>query len=222
MPFLDLTYAGNVSLSNLRFRYADIAVGAPYYSRLDVWDSQFVQCNASVLNEFGGTDGFHNVLFAGCYDAVAGDTNAYAVEMEQVTADVSNVWDSTVPPSRLALTNAIVFGSVGSVSGYSAQNVTVAPAATEFKPTARAFIILLPPIVAPVGNYEYQCAAADRISAKNHQPAAGVAAVDEPVRQPDFDAASGALYQWPARPGLLLRRFGLHGGFPDGLRQPHY
>jgi len=133
VPFLDLTYAGNVSLSNLRFRYADIAVGAPYYSRLDVWDSQFVQCNASVLNEFGGTDGFHNVLFAGCYDAVAGDTNAYAVEMEQVTADVANVWDSTVSPSRLALTNTIVFGSIGSVSGYSAQNVTIAPAATEFQ-----------------------------------------------------------------------------------------
>jgi hypothetical protein len=133
VPFLDLTYAGNVSLSNLRFRYADIALGAPYFARVDVWDSQFVQCNASVLNEFGGTDGFHNVLFAGCYDAVAGDTNAYAVEMEQVTADVANVWDSTASPSRLALTNTIVFGSVGSVSGYSAQNVTVAPAATEFQ-----------------------------------------------------------------------------------------
>jgi hypothetical protein len=122
-----------VLLSNLRFRYADIAVGAPYYSRLDVWDCQFVQCNASVLNEFGGTDAFHNVLFAGCYDAVAGDTNAYAIEMEQVTADVSNLWDSTVSPSRLALTNSIIFGSIGSVSGYSAQNVTVAPDATEFQ-----------------------------------------------------------------------------------------
>ncbi len=132
-PFLDLTYAGNVSLSNLRFRYADMAVGAPYYSRVDVWDCQFVQCYAGVVNEFGGTDGFHNVLFAGCHDAVAGDTNAYAIEMEQVTADVANVWDSTVSPSRLALTNTIVFGSVGSVSGYSAQNVTVAPDAANFQ-----------------------------------------------------------------------------------------
>ena len=49
VPFLDLTYAGNVSLSNLRFRYADIAVGAPYYPRLDVWDSSIcpVQCECA-------------------------------------------------------------------------------------------------------------------------------------------------------------------------------
>lgn len=133
VPFLDLTYAGNVSLSNLRFRYADMAVGAPYLSRLDVWDCQFVQCYAGVVNEFGGTDGFHNVLFAGCYDAVAGDTNAYAVEMEQVTADVIKLWDSTASPSRLALTNSIVFGSIGSVSAYSAQSVTVAPDPANFQ-----------------------------------------------------------------------------------------
>lgn len=133
VPFLDLTYAGSVSLSNLRFRYADMAVGAPYHARLDVWDSQFVQCYAGVVNDFGGTDGFHNVLFAGCFDAVAGYTNAYAVEMEQVTADVTNVWDSTVSPSRLALTNSLIFGSIGSVSAYSAQGVTVAPDASEFQ-----------------------------------------------------------------------------------------
>ena len=133
VPFLDLTYAGDVSLANLRFRYADMAVGAPYHARLDVWNCQFVQCYAGVVNEFGGTDGFHNVLFAGCFDAVAGNTNSYAVEMEQVTADVSNLWDSAVSPSRLALTNSIIFGNVGSVSAYSAQNITVAPDPTEFQ-----------------------------------------------------------------------------------------
>ena len=132
-PFLDLTHAGNVSLSNLRFRYADMAVGAPDGARLDVWDCQFVQCNAGVVNYFGGTDGFHNVLFAGCYDAVAGDTNSYAIEMEQVTANVTNLWDSAVSPSRLALTNSIVFGGIGSVSAYSAQSVTVAPDAANFQ-----------------------------------------------------------------------------------------
>ncbi len=132
-PYLDLTYAGNVSLSNMRFRYADMAVGAPYFSRVDVWDCQFVQCYASVVNEFGGMDGFHNVLFAGCYDAVAGDTNAYAIEMEQVTADVSNVWDSSVSPSSVHLTNSIIFGNIGSVSGYSAQNVTVGPNPTDLQ-----------------------------------------------------------------------------------------
>jgi hypothetical protein len=133
VPFLDLTYAGNVSLSHLRFRYADMAVGAPDFARLDVWDCQFVQCYAGVVNEFGGADGFHNVLFSGCVDAVAGNTNAYAVEMEQVTADVSNVWDSTVSPSRLALTNSIIFGRIGSGSAYSAQSVTVAPDAAQFQ-----------------------------------------------------------------------------------------
>jgi len=133
VPFLDLTYAGNVSLANLRFRYADMAVGAPYHARLDLWNCQFVQSYAGVVNEFGGTDGFHNVLFAGCFDAVAGNTNSYAVEMEQVTADVSNLWDSAVSPSRLALTNSIIFGNIGSVSAYSAQSVTVAPDATNFQ-----------------------------------------------------------------------------------------
>jgi len=133
VPFLDLTYAGNVSLSNLRLRYADMAVGAPYYARVDVWDSQFVQCYAGVVNDFGGTDGFHNVLFAGCFDAVGASTNGYAIEMEQVTADVSNIWDSAFEPSSMALTNSIVFGSIGSVDVYSAQNVTVGPNPTDFQ-----------------------------------------------------------------------------------------
>jgi hypothetical protein len=133
VPFLDLTFAGNVSLSDLRFRNADMAVGAPCDARLELWDSQFVQCYAGVVNNFGGTDGFHNVLFAGCFDAVGGSTNAYAIEMEQVTADVSNIWDSAILPSRVALTNSIVFGNIGSTTGYSAQNVTVEPDASNFQ-----------------------------------------------------------------------------------------
>ena len=132
LPYLDLTAAGSVSISNLVFRYADMAVAAPYQARLDLWDCQFFDCNACVVNDFGGVDSFHNVLLAGCYAAVAGYTNAYAVEMEQVTADVSSLCDSVVSPARLALTNSIIFGGIGSSPAYSAQNIATALNATNF------------------------------------------------------------------------------------------
>jgi hypothetical protein len=132
VPYLDLTYAGDVTLANLRFRYADIAVAAPYHARLEVWDTQFFQCNAGVVSDLGGVDSFHNVLFASCYDAVAGYTNAYAVEMEHVTADVANLCSSTVAPYRVGLTNCIVLGSLGSIATYSGNNVAVNPDVTNF------------------------------------------------------------------------------------------
>ena len=133
VPYLDLTEAGNTVLRQLRFRYTGLAVSTPSQGRLDVWDSQFLQCYAGVSSYFGGVDSFHNVLFSGCHDAVAGDTNAYAIEMEQVTADIANLWSASIAPSRLGLTNSVIIGDVGTAPNLYAVNTTINPAASDFQ-----------------------------------------------------------------------------------------
>jgi hypothetical protein len=130
VPYLDLTEAGNQSISNLRFRFADEAIATPVGGQLDIWDSQFFQCDASVINEFGGTDRFHNVLFAGCYDAVAASANSFAITAEHVTADVTNFWDSSISPTSVGLTNSIILGNVIAAS---IQNTMVNPDLANFQ-----------------------------------------------------------------------------------------
>jgi len=100
--------------------------------RLDIWDGQFLQCNASVMNQAGGANAFHNVLFAGCGDAVQAGTNPFAISAEHVTADVTRFWDGSLSPSSLALTNSLVFGTLGAAA---LQNAVLNPAPTNFQAT---------------------------------------------------------------------------------------
>jgi len=130
VPYLDLSAADSQSITNLRFRYADEAVSTPAGGRLDVWDSQFFQCDAAVVNWFGGVDSLHNVLIAGCYDAVAAFTNNFTIAAEQVTAEVSNFWDAGVSPSHFSLTNSIVLGNVVSATS---QNTSINPDPANFE-----------------------------------------------------------------------------------------
>ena len=89
VPYLDLSQAaGDLSLTNIWFRYADEAVSTPANGRLDIWNGQFFNCNASILNESNGVDSLHNVLFGGCQEAVAAGTNSFAIAAENITADV--------------------------------------------------------------------------------------------------------------------------------------
>ena len=132
-PYLDLTLAGNVSISGLHFRYANMAVSTPYRGRLDIWNCQFFGCNAAVINEFGGVDSFHNVLLADCYDGIAAYTNTYAIEMEHVTAEVVNLWDGQIPAARAGLTNCILLGDLGTANAIHVKNLADNPSPTNFQ-----------------------------------------------------------------------------------------
>ncbi len=131
VPYLDLSQAnGDLSLTNVWFRYADEAVSTPADGRLDIWNGQFFQCNAAILNESNGVDSLHNVLFAGCQEAVAAGTNSFAIAAENITADVSNLYTASVSPTYAVLTNSII---TGSANGASLHNSTVAPGSSNFQ-----------------------------------------------------------------------------------------
>jgi hypothetical protein len=88
------------------------------------------QCNASILNEFGGVDSLHNVLFAGCQEAVAADTNSFAVAAENITADVANLCTASNSPTYIVLTNSIV---TGNANGATLQNSVASPDPSNFQ-----------------------------------------------------------------------------------------
>ena len=113
-PYLDLTSCQDPqpSLSNLRIRYADQGVTLPASTHVDLWDCQFLQCNAAVIADQGSTAAFHNGLFAACGAVASGVTNFPAITAEHITADVTNFW-GLYAPSQIALTNSIVLGSIG-------------------------------------------------------------------------------------------------------------
>lgn len=136
IPYLDLLQApGGLSLTNIWFRYADEAVTTPANGRLDVWNGQFFQCDASILNEVNGVDSLHNVLFAGCQEAVSAGTNGFAIAAENITADVSNLYTASTSPTYAVLTNSIV---TGSANGATLINSTVAPASSNFQTNGAA------------------------------------------------------------------------------------
>ncbi|HTV43219.1 MAG TPA: immunoglobulin domain-containing protein [Candidatus Sulfotelmatobacter sp.] len=136
VPYLDLTLAESASVENVHFRYADEALATPAGGCLDVWDCQFFQCNAGVINEFGGIDRLHNVLFAECFDALAALTNDFAITAEHVTVDAANFCDSSIPAAFIGLTNCIVLGNVGSASAYFAPNTSIDPGYSIFQTNA--------------------------------------------------------------------------------------
>jgi hypothetical protein len=135
-PYLDMTYSHSNSVSNLRVCFADWGISTPLASRrLNVWDCQFVQCNYGLINLVAGTgadDSLHNVLFAACGAVVGASSNSVAIEGEQVTADVGDFCLANVTPSRIALTNSILWGNSPTASSLSTVNVASNPDDTNF------------------------------------------------------------------------------------------
>jgi hypothetical protein len=131
VPYLDLSQTnGDLSLTNVWFRYADEAVSTPAGGQLDIWNGQFFRCNAAILNESNGVDNLHNVLLAGCEEAVAAGTNSFAIAGENITADVSNFYTASVSPAYVVLTNSIV---TGNANGASLKNSVDAPDPSNFQ-----------------------------------------------------------------------------------------
>jgi hypothetical protein len=120
----------------LRICFADWGVTTPLASRkLNVWDSQFVECNYGLINLVAGTgadDSLHNVLFAACGAAVGASSNSVAIDGEQVTADVGDFCLANVTPGSIALTNSIVWGNSITASTLSTVNVASNPDGTNF------------------------------------------------------------------------------------------
>ena len=200
VPFLDLTAAENVSLHDLRFRYADMAVSTPYQGRLDIWDSQFYQCNAGVVDEFGGVNSFHNVLFTEGVAVVAGWTNHLVLEAEQLTADTFNLWQCQALPFRVSLTNCVVRGTVNSSGNDFFQNCAFNPAATNFQTSGAGNYYLT--VGSPLRH-----AGSTNFSARLRQEfAAKTTAV--PLAFPAFQSQSGSLTLSPQK----ARE---NGGAPD-------
>jgi hypothetical protein len=133
-PYLDLTYATNASIQNLRVCFADQGITTPLATgRLDLWDCQFLECNYGVVNLIpNATDGLHNVLFAGCGAAVGAASNSIAIEGEQITADVGDFFAGYAPASRISLTNSIIFGE-SSFPNLSTTHVIFNPDPTNFQ-----------------------------------------------------------------------------------------
>jgi hypothetical protein len=133
-PYLELAYATNVSIQNLRVCFADQGITTPLAtSRLDIWNCQFLQCNYGVVNLVqGGVDSLHNVLFAGCGAGIGASTNSIAIEGEQVTANVGDLFVGYTPANRISLTNSIIFGE-SSFANLSTSHVVFNPGATNFQ-----------------------------------------------------------------------------------------
>jgi hypothetical protein len=123
----------------LRVGYANEGIVMPAGGRLDVWNSQFLQCNAGLVTAGGGTNSLHNVLFAACGDVVTGGTNSFTLTAEQMTADVYNLWEGPVAPVRVSVTNSVLLGTVGAISG---QNVVINPATTNFQAAGAGYYYL--------------------------------------------------------------------------------
>ncbi len=137
VAYLNLDAASSNVISNLRICFADRGVTTPVaFRELDVWDCQFYQCNVAIDNQvwgFGPRDILHNVLFAQCGSVVGASTNSVEIEAEHVTADVTNFWTAPSPPYKIALTNSIILGTLGSSSIVITQNTVVNPAGTVFQ-----------------------------------------------------------------------------------------
>ncbi len=125
---LDDAHSENsISITNLRFFYADQAVTTPTNTGvLQVWDSQFYACNSGVNSRLPGgcsTNQLHNVLFAKCNFAVAAQNACAEVDAEQITADVLSFCDPEFIPSRLCMTNCIIWGDIGDGAVIATTNV---------------------------------------------------------------------------------------------------
>lgn len=110
-PYLDLSQSTSVDFHDVRIAYADSGVLTPSAGLLEVWHSQFLQCNWSITNQAGGHVGLHNVLFANCGTVVSAGTNHFSIAAEQVTSDATNFWSGLVEPDFIAITNTLHTGA---------------------------------------------------------------------------------------------------------------
>jgi hypothetical protein len=131
--YLDLSAAGDSSLSNLRICFADTGVAAPASGRLDVWNCQFYQCNGAVTAGTGSLVSLHNVLVSSNVTAIVVSPTCAEIDAEQLTADVTTFYSATTPPGSINLTNSIVLGTMGSGSSMTMQNVAINPSGTIFQ-----------------------------------------------------------------------------------------
>ncbi len=133
-PYLDLTYAQDSApeLSNLRIRFADQGILTPESKTVHVWNSQFLECNSSVVASESAKVDLHNVLFAGCGSAVAGVTNFSSINAEHVTAAVTDFWSQSAP-SEINLTNSVVVGALGSGPAVVTDHTALNPASPVFE-----------------------------------------------------------------------------------------
>jgi hypothetical protein len=133
-PYIDLTSAQDLrpSLNNLRVRYADQGIVSAASKYVDVWDSQFLQCNSAVVAAQDSTVAFHNVLVGGCGTVVAGSTNFAAITGEHLTADVTNFW-TQIQPNQISLVNSIVVGSIGTGPILAVDHTAINPATPVFQ-----------------------------------------------------------------------------------------
>jgi len=122
-PYLDLTSSRSNSISNLRICFANQGVTTPATAqRLDVWDCQFYECYSGVFDAVvGGVDNLHNVLFAGCDNAVLVSALGDNITGEQVTSDADEFCAATfevLPSPDLALTTSQATTSQGNYPLY--------------------------------------------------------------------------------------------------------
>lgn len=146
-PYLDLSAAQIPSsgLANLRVCFADQGITTSDSSkRLDLWHSQFLQCNAPVWAGQDSSVAFHNVLLGACNTAVAAPTNFAGIAAEQLTAEVSTLWAAPTPPAWIRLTNSIVTGSIASGSALVTDHVAINPAGPIFQTNGTANYYLAP------------------------------------------------------------------------------
>ena len=204
-----MTYAQSNSISNLRVCFADWGVTTPLASRkLDVWDCQFVECNYGIVNLVAGTgadDSLHNVLFAACGAAVGASTNSVAIEGEQVTADVGDFCLASSMPSRIALTNSIVWGNTLTASSLSTVNVAFNPDSTNFVSEGNgSYYLAANSPLHKAGTANISSRLQTELQAQNHLLAGSDCRLHSNHRQPYFGSASIALHERRAGLGLLL------------------
>jgi hypothetical protein len=199
-PYLDLTYATNASIQNLRVCFADQGITTPLATgRLDLWDCQFLECNYGVVNLIpNATNSLHNVLFAGCGAAVGAASNSIAIEAEQVTANVENFFLGYTSASRISLTNSIIFGE-SSFPNLSTTHVIFNPDPTNFQSEGLAnYYLAAIQFIAQFRRCGHQCALADRIAGKKHLRSGRISSVSPNQRPDDAGSAGASIQWWPA------------------------
>ena len=158
----DVHDTNGISISYLRFCYADLAVTTPTNSAaLDVWNCQFLQCHSALNSRVAtgtSTNRMHNTLFSACSTVFAAQTNAAELDGEQVTADVWSFWSPEFPPGKVCLTNSIVLGEFGRGPVISNQNVVINPELLPFVQGDAGFYYLAP-------DSSCRCAGTENISA---------------------------------------------------------
>ncbi|MEI8042377.1 MAG: immunoglobulin domain-containing protein, partial [Verrucomicrobiota bacterium] len=142
VAYLDLTLAQDTqpAISNLRLSYADQAVTIPAAAgTLDVWDCQFLQCNAALANtatNAAAMGRLHNVLLAGCQAAALCSGTNVTITGEHVTADVTDFSTGQAQPARIGLTNSIIVGAMPSGSAVATDHCAINPTAPVFQTNA--------------------------------------------------------------------------------------